>query len=109
MLAQTMAVVGRRKDARACVIELGRLARMPESPPAPRDWRGGSKLCAPSEGLLGDVIVNAREIQSPEKFHALKPVQFPFTFAQRVRTTSNSFTRCKRQSEESHNSFPCVQ
>jgi len=33
---------------------------MSESPPAPQDCRGGLlTLCAPSEGLLGDAIVNA--------------------------------------------------
>jgi len=50
---------------------------MPESPPAPRDWRGGlPKLCAPSEGLLSDAIVNASEVvQSPEKLHILNALQ----------------------------------
>jgi hypothetical protein len=59
MLAQAAAVVVHRQEARACVIELRRLERMAESRTAPRDWRGGPKLCAPSEGLLGDAIVNA--------------------------------------------------
>jgi len=72
VLAQAAAAGLSRQEARACVVELGQLARMPESAPAPRAWRGGGlpKLCAPSEGLLGDVIVNASEIvQPPEKFH----------------------------------------
>jgi len=59
VLAQAVTVVGRRQDARTRVIESAHLARMRESPPAPQDWRGGPKLCAPREGLLGDVIVNA--------------------------------------------------
>jgi len=83
VLAQAAAAGLSRQEARACVVELGQLARMPESAPAPRAWRGGGlpKLCAPSEGLLGDVIVNASEIvQTPEEFHALKPAQFFFTF-----------------------------
>jgi len=43
---------------------------MPEAPTAPRVWCGGlSKLCASSEALLGDVIVNAGEmVQSPGNF-----------------------------------------
>jgi hypothetical protein len=110
MLAQADAVVVQRQEARACVIELSHLARMPESPPAPRDWHGGlPKLCAPSEGLLGDVIVNASEIvQSPEKLHTLKPTQFFVSFAHRARTFRFLYAIGGR-SEESHNSFLCVQ
>ena len=63
VLAEAIAVVVRRQDACALVdhhkgvIELDRLAWMPEAPTAPRVWRGClSKLCAPREGLPGDQI-----------------------------------------------------
>jgi hypothetical protein len=74
VLAQAAAGVVRRQEARACVIELDCLARMPEPPPAPPVWRSAlPELGALSEGLLGDGIVDASEmVQSPEKFHLLK-------------------------------------
>ena len=62
VLAQAAAGVVRGQEARACVIELDCLARMPESPPAPSLRDGLPKLCAASEGLFGDVIVNADEM-----------------------------------------------
>jgi hypothetical protein len=57
------------------LVELGRLARVPEALAAPRVWRAGliAAQGTPGKGVLGDQIIDAAEAVVPDHdFFALR-------------------------------------